>query len=215
MEEVLERLSKFATSAISDAMDRLGIPGTCQGINPLDHRFRMIGRAFTVKYEAVGTEGGSVGDYIDDVKPGEIVVLDNRGRQDCTVWGDILTGFAHQHGIAGTLIDGVCRDTNRSRELDYPIFSVGCFMRTGKDRVRVDGTNVPVTIANVRVRPGDIIVGDADGVLVIPAERANEVLQVAQAVEDAEEAIRKAAAAGMRLVEARKKFRYHELQHKE
>ena len=146
-------------------MDKLGISGTCLGIKPLDYGFRMIGRAFTVKYGPVGTERGTVGDYIDDVKPGEIVVLDNGGRRDCTVWGDILTSVSHQRGIGGTLIDGVCRDTNRSRELAYPIFSVDRFMRTGKDRVQVDGVNVPVSIANIRVRPGDVVVGDADGAL--------------------------------------------------
>jgi regulator of RNase E activity RraA len=117
-------------------MDKLGISGTCLGIKPLDYGFRMIGRAFTVKYGPVGTERGTVGDYIDDVKPGEIVVLDNGGRRDCTVWGDILTSVSHQRGIGGTLIDGVCRDTNRSRELAYPIFSVDRFMRTGRTGFR-------------------------------------------------------------------------------
>jgi regulator of RNase E activity RraA len=195
-------------------MDKLGISGTCLGIKPLDYGFRMIGRAFTVKYGPVGTERGTVGDYIDDVKPGEIVVLDNGGRRDCTVWGDILTSVAHQRGIGGTLIDGVCRDTNRSRELAYPIFSVDRFMRTGKDRVQVDGVNVPVSVANIRVRPADIVVGDADGALVIPREIEGKVLQLAQEIEEAEEGIRKAVASGVKLVEARKKFGYHDLQHK-
>jgi regulator of RNase E activity RraA len=214
MEKILEDLSKLATSTISDAMDKLGIAGTCLGIKPLDYGFRMIGRAFTVKYGPVGIERGTVGDYIDDVKPGEIVVLDNGGRRDCTVWGDILTSVAHQREIGGTLIDGVCRDTNRSRELAYPIFSVDRFMRTGKDRVQVDGVNVPVSVANVRVRPGDVVVGDADGALVISREIEGKVLQLAQEIEEAEEGIRKAVAGGMKLVEARKKFRYHDLQHK-
>lgn len=215
MEKVLEGLSKLGTSAISDAMDKLGIVGTCQGIKPLDHTFRMVGQAFTVKYDAAGCDGGNVGDYIDDVIPGQVVVLDNRGRLDCTVWGDILTGFAHQHNIAGTLIDGVCRDTNRSRELDYPIFSAGCYMRTGKERVSVSGTNVPVTVGKVRVRPGDVVIGDADGVVVVPVERADGVLRVAQAIEDAEQNIREAVSSGMPLRDARKIFRYHELQNKE
>jgi regulator of RNase E activity RraA len=214
MEKILEDLSKLATSTISDAMDKLGIAGTCLSIKPLDYGFRMIGRAFTVKYGPVGIERGTVGDYIDDVKPGEIVVLDNGGRRDCTVWGDILTSVAHQREIGGTLIDGVCRDTNRSRELAYPIFSVDRFMRTGKDRVQVDGVNVPVSVANVRVRPGDVVVGDADGALVISREIEGKVLQLAQEIEEAEEGIRKAVAGGMKLVEARKKFRYHDLQHK-
>lgn len=214
MEAILMKLGKMSTSTVSDALDKLGLVGTCLGIKPVDISFRMIGRAFTVKYGPVGTEGGNVGDYIDDVKPGEIVVLDNAGRLDCTVWGDILTSFSHQHNIGGTLIDGVCRDTNRSLELSYPIFSAGRFMRTGKDRVQVDGINVPVSVADIRIRPGDIVFGDADGVVVIPKEYEERVLQVAEQIEAAEEKIRNAIADGMRLVDARVKFRYHDLQQK-
>lgn len=214
MENILQILAKYSTSTISDAMDKLGIEGTCLGIKPTDINSKMIGRAFTVKYGPVGTEKGTVGDYIDDVKTGEIVVLDNAGRVDCTVWGDILTSYSHQHKIGGTLINGVCRDTNRSLELGYPIFSVSRFMRTGKDRVQVDAVNVAVSVANIRVRPGDIIVGDADGVVVVPKEYEEKVLMIAEHIESAEEEIRKAIASGMRLIDARAKFHYHDLQHK-
>lgn len=215
MEKLLQDLSKYSTSTISDAMDKLGIECACLGIKPVDIGFKMIGRAFTVKYGPVGSEHGTVGDYIDDVKPGEIVVLDNGGRLDCTVWGDILTSYSHRHGIGGTLINGVCRDTNRSLELSYPIFSAGRYMRTGKDRVQVDGINVPVSVADIRVRPGDIIMGDADGVIVIPAELAENVLQLAQEIEAAEERIREAVVGGMGLGDARAKFKYHALQRKQ
>lgn len=214
MEKVLQALAKFSTSTISDAMDKLGIECACLGIKPVDIGFKMIGRAFTIKYGPIGTEGGTVGDYIDEVKPGEIVVLDNGGRLDCTVWGDILTSYSQQHGIAGTLIYGVCRDTNRSLELNYPIFSAGRYMRTGKDRVRVEGINVPVSVAHILVRPGDIILGDADGVVVVPKEYEERILQTAQQIETAEEEIRKAIDGGMRLVDARAKYKYHNLQHK-
>jgi Demethylmenaquinone methyltransferase len=214
VEKVLQALAKFSTSTISDAMDKLGIECACLGIKPVDIGFKMIGRAFTIKYGPIGTEGGTVGDYIDEVKPGEIVVLDNGGRLDCTVWGDILTSYSQQHGIAGTLIYGVCRDTNRSLELNYPIFSAGRYMRTGKDRVRVEGINVPVSVAHILVRPGDIILGDADGVVVVPKEYEERILQTAQQIETAEEEIRKAIDGGMRLVDARAKYKYHNLQHK-
>lgn len=214
MEQILQNLSKYSTATVSDSLDKLGLTGACLGIRPVNLNFKMIGRAFTVKYGPVGTEEGTVGDYIDDVKQGEIVVLDNGGRLDCTVWGDILTSYSHQHGIAGTLIYGVCRDTNRSIELDYPIFSTGRFMRTGKDRVQVEGVNVAVSVANVRVRPGDIILADADGAVVIPKEYEDQVLHIAQQIEFAEDKIRESIAGGMRLVDARKKFHYHDLQHK-
>ncbi|MGH9036863.1 MAG: RraA family protein, partial [Acidimicrobiia bacterium] len=118
------------TSQVSDALDRLGLTGQCLGIQPLDRSFRLVGVAFTVRYVPVGSEGGTVGDFIDDLEPGTVAVLDNGGRLDATVWGDLLTATAHRRGVAGTVIDGVCRDSDRSLELGYPIFSRGTWMRT-------------------------------------------------------------------------------------
>ncbi|WP_251969735.1 RraA family protein [Sphaerotilus microaerophilus] len=206
------RAAKLDTATLSDALDKLGIAGQCYRIKPRDVNFRMTGRAWTLLYGPAGKPCGTVGDYIDDVPPGSIVVLDNGGRDNATVWGDILTEIAHRRGIAGTLIDGVCRDTALCRQLGYPIFSKDHWMRTGKDRVQVEATGVPVNIGDARVAPGDIVRGDADGVLVIPKEHESAVLDTAEAIEVAEEAIRNAVRGGMRLDEARKQFKYHQLQ---
>jgi 4-hydroxy-4-methyl-2-oxoglutarate aldolase len=214
MEPIIESFTQIDTSTISDALDKLGIDGQCFGIQSNSVSWKIAGRAFTVKYGPVSIEKGTVGDFIDDVKPGEIVVIDNQGRLDCTVWGDIMTGVAKRKGIAGTVIDGVCRDTNRILELDYPVFSSNRYMRTGKDRVQVDSIGEAVSIANIRVRPGDIIVGDADGVVVIPQEMAEKVLAVAIEIEGAEHQIRLATEKGMSLKEARLYFNYHSLQTK-
>ena len=70
----------------------------------------MAGRAWTLLYGPAANPPGTVGDYIDDVPPGSVIVLDNGGRDNATVWGDILTEIAKRRGIAGTVIDGVCRD---------------------------------------------------------------------------------------------------------
>lgn len=212
MDKIVEAFKQVSIAAVSDALDRLGIHGTCVGISPLQYGYHVVGRAFTVKYLPIAYHKGTVGDYIDDVEPGSVVVLDNHGRLDCTVWGDILTSVAHRKGIAGTVIDGVCRDVKVSLDLKYPIFSRGKFMRTGKDRVEAVAYNVPVTIADVQVRPGDIIYGSDDGVLVIQKEREEEVLKVAQMIEEKEEAIRKAVLEGLSLKEAREKYGYHQLQ---
>ena len=113
----LERAAKLDTTSISDALDRLGIAGQCLNIKPLDPGFRLTGRAFTILYGPAGQPPGTVGDYIDEVEPGRVVVLDNGGRENATVWGDILTFVAHQRGVAGTVIDGACRDTHLSRRV--------------------------------------------------------------------------------------------------
>ncbi|OGQ78719.1 MAG: diguanylate cyclase [Deltaproteobacteria bacterium RIFCSPLOWO2_12_FULL_60_19] len=212
MDARVEAFKKLSAAAVSDALDRLGLHGACLGIASLAVGNRMVGRAFTIKYIPVGSVKGTVGDYIDDVTPGDVIVLDNSGRLDCTVWGDILTAIAHKRGIAGTVIHGVCRDVARSFELRYPIFSRGRFMRTGKDRVQVEGTNVPVSLGDVQVRPGDILIGSDDGVVVVPQDREEEVLALAQSISQAEDRILSEALGGMRLDEVRKKYGYHELQ---
>jgi len=215
MDENVQRASKLDTTALSDALDRLGIPGQCLGIKPLDPRFRLAGRAFTILYGPASVPPGTVGDFIDDVAEGSVIVIDNGGRENATVWGDILTMVSHHRKIAGTVIDGACRDTNLSREIGYPIFSRSYSMRTGKDRVQVEAFNGPVNIGDARVLPGDILRGDGDGVVVIPKVHENDVLNIAEEIDATEEKIRRAVLEGMRLDEARKQFRYHKLQSKQ
>src|SRR5215467_2899547 len=207
MDQNVERAAKLDTTALSDALDRLGIAGQCLGIKPLDFRFRLTGRAFTLLYGPAGVPAGTVGDFIDDVPEGSVIVIDNGGRENATVWGDILTMVAHRRGIAGTVIDGACRDTHLSLELGYPIYSRSYSMRTGKDRVQVEAMNGPVNIGDARVLPGDILRGDADGVVVIPRAHENEILTVAEEIDSTEEKIRKAVMEGMSLTEARAHYR--------
>jgi regulator of RNase E activity RraA len=209
----VQGLRELPTATISDALDRLGVVGQCLGIAPLDPRFRLAGRAYTLRYRPTGlVERGNVGDYIDDVAPGDIVVLDNAGRVDCTVWGDILTAVSTRRGVGGTVIHGVCRDVQRALDLNYPIFTRGRYMRTGKDRVEVESMQQPISLGDIQVRPGDILIGDADGIVVVPQVRESEVFETARAIEEAEQAIERETAKGIRLDDARKAFRYHELQ---
>lgn len=206
------RSARLDTASLSDALDRLGIAGQCYRIKPLQPGFRLAGRAFTVLYGPAASPPGTVGDYIDEVPPGHAVVLDNGGRDNATVWGDILTEIAHRRGLAGTVIDGVCRDMALSLSLNYPVYSRGAWMRTGKDRVQVEAAGLPVTIGDARVAPGDLLRGDADGILVIPRSHEENVLAIAEEIEAAENRIREAVRLGMRLDEARRQFNYHHLQ---
>ena len=210
----VERAAKLDTTSLSDALDRLGIAGQCLGIKPLDPRFRLTGRAFTILYGPAGSPPGTVGDYIDDVPVGGVVVLDNGGRENATVWGDILTWVSNRRGIAGTVIDGACRDTHMSRELGYPIYSRSYSMRTGKDRVQVEAMGGTVNIGDARVQQGDILRGDADGVVAIPKEHEEAVLAAAEQIDAAEQQIRAMVNDGHTLTEARVKLGYHKLQTK-
>lgn len=212
METSLQGWSGLGAATLSDALDRMGLAGQCCGIRPLHPGSHLLGRAFTVRMVPASAAGGTVGDYIDDVPPGSVVVLDNGGRIDVTVWGDLLTTVALRRGLAGTVIHGVCRDAARSLELNYPLFSRGTYMRTGKDRVQAEGFNLPVSLGEVRVAPDDLVVGDADGVVVVPREQEKGVLSAALEIQEAEERIRVAVNDGMRLDQARKQFHYHQLQ---
>ncbi|MCC6436299.1 MAG: RraA family protein [Acidimicrobiales bacterium] len=212
MTTIAARLAALDTPALSDALDRLGIEGQAVGLLPLDRSFRGVGQAFTVRMLPRGLSGKSVGDYIDDVPAGHMVVIDNGGRLDATVWGDILTTTAHRDGVAGTVIDGVCRDVGRSLELGYPIWSRSNTMRTGKDRVSAEAYGQPVQLAGIRVEAGDWLCGDADGIVVVPAVRLDAVLSAAEEIHAAEDRIRVAVAEGGRLDAIRERLRYHDLQ---
>lgn len=207
-------LARMDTTTVSDALDKLGIIGQCLGIVPMDPAFRLAGPAYTIRYVPCGIHGGTVGDYIDDLPEGTVVALDNQGRMDATVWGDILTIVASRKGLGGTVIDGVCRDAPRSIELGYPIFARSSYMRTGKDRVAVDAVQVSISIGGVRVNPGDFLLGDRDGVIAVPKERIEQVADVATGIEQAEDRIREAVERGERLDVARKNQGYHALQTK-
>ena len=211
-DQIIEGFRGMSTANISDALDRLRIPGSAFGIAPLQNGQRMIGRAYTIQYVPAGSPPGTVGDYIDDVEPGGVVVLDNDGRRDCTVWGDILTAVSISRKVAGTVINGVCRDVSRALENHYPIYSCGRFMRTGKDRVEVSGIQVPVSLGDMKVKPGDLIIGDDDGIVVVGQEHEAKVLEVALEIAKLEDDIVAEALGGSTLRAAREKYGYHQLQ---
>jgi len=203
------------TPGVSDALDKLGLPGQCLGIAPLANYTQVVvGPAFTVQYVSASVPPGTVGDFIDDVASGDVVVIDNGGRTDCTVWGDIMTQYAGSRAIAAPVIDGVCRDVSKALHDGYPVFSKGRFMRTGKDRVQVQSVNQPVSIGSARVCARDIVVADANGVVIVPRARAAEVAACARQIESVEAEIRQQIAQGKSLKDARAALGYHHLQSK-
>ncbi|KAI5459025.1 ribonuclease E inhibitor RraA/Dimethylmenaquinone methyltransferase [Mariannaea sp. PMI_226] len=215
-QELVALFANSDTPGVSDALDKLGIPGQAFNIMPLtNYKTTTVGPAFTVRYVSASSPPGSVGDFIDDVAPGDFVVIDNGGRKDCTVWGDIMTQYAGLKGVAGTVIDGVCRDVDRAISDNYPIFTSGRWMRTGKDRVQVGGVNESIGVGGVRVSPRDIVVADANGVVIVPRDRAREVAALAKSIEKSEEGIRRMISRGCTIAEARGKLGYHTLQRKE
>ena len=210
--ERLERYKKLDTTCVSDAMDKLGIPGGLLGIKSVHPGKRICGTAYTVHYVPCGQEKGTVGDFLDEVEPGQVVVIDNAGRDYCTVWGDIMSVTAKMKNIEGTLIDGVCRDLPALLESGYAVFSKGYYMVTGKDRVEVDAVQVPVSVSGIQIRPGDIIIGDDTGAVAVPYSCAAKVADVAETIDATERRIVELVKQGIPLKEARKQTGYHHLQ---
>ncbi|BCG03742.1 hypothetical protein PPGU19_083100 (plasmid) [Paraburkholderia sp. PGU19] len=125
-----------------------------------------------------------------------------------------MTQYAGARHIAATVIDGVCRDVAKALDDGYPMLTRGRFMRTGKDCVQVESINAPISIGTARVSARDIVVADANGVVVVPRDRAREVAALACTIEATESQIRTRIADGMTLGEARAALGYHTLQRK-
>ncbi|MFE6779301.1 isocitrate/isopropylmalate family dehydrogenase [Streptomyces sp. NPDC057702] len=210
-DEVVDRLGCLDTASVSDALDSLGVGGALAGLTPRVPGARAVGRAFTVTYRPLDSaEPGfrNAADYLDDVPEGAFVVVDNAGSTTCTTWGSLLTRLARRRRIRATALHGSARDIAETRATGYPLFSTGVTMVSGKNRVELAATGQDVVIGAVTVRPGDIVVADDDGVLVVPAEHAADVATRAERVERTETAIARALDADQRLDAARRQFGY-------
>jgi regulator of RNase E activity RraA len=206
----LEVFSRSGTGPVSDAMDLLGLNGGLPGLRRVSGTGPVAGPAFTLRFEPVESgQAAPAAEFIDDVPAGSVVVIANSGRSYCTVWGDILAGVAMTRGLAGTVIDGCCRDVDDIRELNYPLWSLDSFMKSGKNRVRLASVQEPVQVCGTFVRPGDLMCGDGSGVLVVPADRCLEVAAEVTRVLDMERLVRADLGRGVSLREARSQRGYN------
>ncbi|MDN0193486.1 isocitrate/isopropylmalate family dehydrogenase [Streptomyces sp. S.PNR 29] len=210
-EDVVDRLARLDTASVSDALDSLGIGGVLAGLSARVPGARTAGLAYTVTYRPVDGSGEgfrNAANYLDDVPAGSFVVVDNAGSTTCTNWGSLLTSVAQNRGVRGTAVHGSARDIAEIRAAGYPLFSTGATMVSGKNRVELAATGQEVTVGDVTVRPGDVVVADDNGVLVVPAAHAAEVADRAERVERTETAIAEAVGTGLRLDESRRRFGY-------
>ena len=210
--DILNGYSCLRLANVSDALNVLSLDGGMQGIKPVFQPISMLGPAYTLRYVPCGPDRATVGDYLEDVPPGAVVVIDNAGRLDCTIWGYLLTVAAKQSGVAGVVIDGACRDLDIIRGAGVPVYARGYFMVTGKGKVMLADSQVPVAVGGVKVCPGDLIMGGQSGVLSVPADLAPEVLERAKRIKAAEDQAAAAVRQGRTLRLAREEVGYHDLQ---
>jgi 4-hydroxy-4-methyl-2-oxoglutarate aldolase len=172
MSHIVEKMKNIPTTCISDALN--GLTNMDQVIKPVRDDLKVAGRAYTVKLRAADNE--VVLKAIKEASPGDVLVIDAKGYVQNAACGDFVIGLARILGLAGVVIDGAVRDLGAIREMGFPVFCKGTTI-AASDKHGTGKTNVPISCGNAVVRPGDIIVGDLDGVTVIPHEQEEEVLQ--------------------------------------
>jgi regulator of RNase E activity RraA len=186
VDSLVERLAKLDTCAVSDAQDKLGIKGTVIGINPLYPTGRIVGRAVTVKLKTKGPGEEAARHLctaaVEASGPGDIIVIDHRGRTDVAGWGGILSTAAKTKGVSGVIIDGASRDVDEANGLGLPLFARGAVPLTARGRIIEESTNEQIEIGGVTVRPGDYVIADNSGIVVVPADRAEEVIPEAESI---------------------------------
>ncbi len=188
---LLEAFAKLPTSNISDNM--LRHYGSGARLRPYHRAGVLIGQAFTVK-----TRPGDnllTHKAIDMAAPGDVILVDAGGGLDQAIIGEIMSSHARSRGIAGMVIDGAIRDADAIAASDFPVYACGVTHR-GPYKDGPGEINVTVTIAGMVVNPGDIIVGDADGIIAIPQADAERVLALTIAQNDKETATLTAISAG-------------------
>lgn len=209
-----KRLEILSTTNLSDALDKVGIRGAIIGIRPLLGIPKVVGRAVTIKITAAGMTPSKhhLGtEAIASSQEGDIIAIDNKGDTQNNCWGEILSCAAKMKGVSGVIIDGAARDVDICEELGFPIFARGIVPITARGRIMQEDFNCLIRLGDVQVRPGDILVGDINGVVVIPLEKIDEVLEEAEKIMEKEEAMKKDILAGLDILEVDAKYKYEQM----
>ncbi|GCB02754.1 RraA family protein [Ralstonia sp. SET104] len=180
---LVEAAARFQAAILADVAGRRG---TLNGrVKPLAPTMKVAGPAVTV--EVRPGDNLAIHAAMAVAKPGDVIVVDGKGDQSCALIGEIMATQAHATGIAGFVIDGAVRDSHELANGVFPIFSAG-LNPCGPTKSVAGRVNLPVSAAGATVHPGDLVVGDADGVVVIPREDVERILVLAQKKVDAEAA---------------------------
>ena len=180
--ELVEAFRGIPVANIDDNMGR--IAAVDASIFPLNPNAKILGTAFTVN--APAGDNLLFHKALDMAQPGDVIVLANKGSMSRSLCGEIMSNYAKSRGIAGIIIDGCVRDSAALREMDFPVYAKGV-TPNGPYKNGPGEMNFPVSFAGIIINPGDIIVGDADGLLVVRPEDAEEIAKKAKAWHDSEE----------------------------
>lgn len=202
---------KLYTPVVGDILDGLGyyhqfLP---PDIVPIKPEMKLAGKAMTVLmtdvYGPQKKPFGYLTECLDQLEKNEIY-LATGGTKRCAYWGELLTATARTRGAVGAVLNGWHRDTPQILEQDWPVFSCGCYAQDSSVRTQVIDYRCPIEIGDVRINDGDYVFGDVDGVLIIPRQVSDEVIEKALEKASGEKDVRKAIEGGMTATDAFKKF---------
>lgn len=208
--ELVDRLAKLYTPVVADVLDKLGFrnQSLAPRVRPLWPEATCAGFALTVQTvpaRDIVPEHPYAGELaaVDALQNGDVLVV---SESACSFWGELLSTAAKYRGTRGVVLDGPTRDSGAIRAMGFPVFHNGFHPADSMGRLDVVAHNVPITCAGVLVYPGDLVLADHDGVVIVPRGAAEETLRLAEEKVSGENLVRDALAAGMTTTEAFKKF---------
>ncbi len=199
--------AELYTPVVGDIMDEMGLYHQFlpQQVGALRPEMKVAGFAMPVLmidvFEPQKKPFGYLTEALDDLQQDEVYIATG-GTQRCAYWGELLTATAKTRGAAGAVVNGWHRDTPQVLEQNWPVFSWGSYAQDSSVRTQVVQYRCPIEIGEVRIQPGDLIFGDIDGVLVVPACHIEEVVEKALVKARAEKTVRAAIENGMTATEA-------------
>jgi regulator of RNase E activity RraA len=205
MDEFVKRLLQMDSCAVSDALDKLGLPGAVTGLARISTDRRIAGRVLTVRLDRA--EGRTSTRHlctaaIEAAAPGDIIVCEQRTGLDAACWGGNLTIGAQMRGVAGVVVEGPVRDVDESRQLGFPVFARSVTGRTARGRIVEAATGKPVQVGDVTVTPGDYAIADASSVVFVAQADIVRVVEAAELIVQRESLIAQALREGRRASEA-------------
>ena len=210
--EMLARLEPLYAAVVADVLDGLGYRNQClpAQIRPLSPLARVQGIVFPVKAITVNEIPARPYELeiaaVDAVTRGDVLVVDAGDDHTSAFWGELLTTACVYKGVAGVVMTACTRDMWKIKELNFPVFGLGFHPADSKGRVDVVSIGEPVTIGGVQARRGDLILGDEDGVVIIPQEVADEALKLAHQKLAGENVARADLARGVPMGDVFKKY---------
>lgn len=203
---------KMYSAVIGDALDALGYPNQAPSLElrPMTGVNKLVGRAKTTLWADMAHPDPKPYELelkaLDECQPDDVLVAAANGSMRSGIWGELLSTAARNRGCVGSLVDGAVRDVAAMTAMKFPVFARGTCLRDSANRQRVIDIDVPVDLGGVSVSPGDLVIADLDGIVVVPQKVEREALQRAWAKIHDENITRDAIRGGMLATEAYKKY---------